>query len=411
MSTAISAPDLPDGWHLLSIGELGDWAGGGTPSKKNASYWENGTIPWVSPKDMKSLTIDQSQDSITAAALAESNLKLIPAGSIAFVVRSGILEHTLPVSLLGVDATVNQDLKALTPFDEVDPLWLLFALRGIAEDIRRACSKDGVTVASIEFPLLQAYPIAVPPKDVQEQLVCRVEELLGQLDEGASELDAGSVGLTQFWEASLQTAFAPRPGWRDTTLGDVARTSSGGTPSRGRSEFFGPGVPWLKIGDLNEGLVVKAEESITQAGLDSSSARVLHPGVVLLAMYGASIGRLGILGTKAATNQAICAFQADPEVVLTDFLFYFLKANRRRLVGAGWGGAQPNISQTYLKAFPISLPSLDEQADLVAVLRETERLVSEVRGDLDAAGRLRGNLLTGIFRAVSAGTSLLEGAP
>ena len=115
-------PQLPDNWSYTQLNNLGEWSGGGTPSKARNDFWENGTIPWVSPKDMKRLLIDESIDSITDLALGESAAKLIPEESVLMVTRSGILEHTFPVSLNTVPVTVNQDLKALTPHSSITPL-------------------------------------------------------------------------------------------------------------------------------------------------------------------------------------------------------------------------------------------------------------------------------------------------
>ncbi|MDP1898207.1 MAG: restriction endonuclease subunit S, partial [Sulfurimicrobium sp.] len=111
----------PTGWRLLPLKELGFWVGGGTPSKAKPAYWETGTIPWVSPKDMKTERIHDSEDHITEQAVSESTANLIPTGSVLLVTRSGILRHTLPVAITTVPVTVNQDLKALTPKEGILP--------------------------------------------------------------------------------------------------------------------------------------------------------------------------------------------------------------------------------------------------------------------------------------------------
>jgi len=177
-------------------------------------------------------------------------------------------------------------------------------------------------------------------------------------------------------------------GWEWKALGEIARTSSGGTPSRKRPEFYTSGtIPWLKIGDLNDGVVTVVEESITEEALESSSARLLPEGTLLIAMYG-SIGKLGFLGTEAATNQAICALETDlPE--LRHFLYWYLRLVAPQLLADGYGGTQANISQTYLKQVLVPVPPADEQRRIVASL---ERLVEGIqageRSVLDSLGRL-----------------------
>ena len=109
---------LPEGWVWTRLGGLGSWTGGGTPSKSNPDYWRGGSIPWVSPKDMKSDVIGETEDSITEDAVAGSATKYVPAGSVLMVMRSGILRHTFPVAINDRTVTVNQDLRALTPMRE-----------------------------------------------------------------------------------------------------------------------------------------------------------------------------------------------------------------------------------------------------------------------------------------------------
>lgn len=184
----LTAPDvsglgeLPEGWVWVTYKQIGKWSGGGTPSKSNSSYWNNGTIPWISPKDMKTPKIYETKDEITDVALESSAAKLIPAGSLLFVVRSGILRRTLPVALTQVDATVNQDIKALIPSPIIFAEYLLVCTQALSEDIRTSCMKDGTTVESIEVPALQDYTIPIPPLAEQHRIVAEIERRLSVAD-------------------------------------------------------------------------------------------------------------------------------------------------------------------------------------------------------------------------------------
>jgi type I restriction enzyme S subunit len=182
---SVATPDtngLDPGWHLLPLAELGTWCGGGTPSKQHAEFWLGGDIPWVSPKDMKRRILIATQDCITATAVEQSAAKRFPANSIGLVVRSGILEHTLPVALIPFEATANQDMRILTVKQDLDPMWALHALATFAEDIRRSCQKDGTTVASIEVPQMMQYKIPVPPMEEQKRIVLQLDRQLGSID-------------------------------------------------------------------------------------------------------------------------------------------------------------------------------------------------------------------------------------
>jgi type I restriction enzyme S subunit len=169
--------------------------------------------------------------------------------------------------------------------------------------------------------------------------------------------------------------------WQWTTLGEIAKTSSGGTPRRSITEYFGGSIPWVKIGDLNDDVIAATEESITDAGVAESSATVLPAGTLLIAMYG-SIGKLGVLGMAAATNQAICALQPTPSVS-RDFLYWLLRARRAELLHAGFGGTQANISQTFLRKLPVALPPRAEQDRIVAAI---EARIAELESGLQELG-------------------------
>ena len=157
-------------------------------------------------------------------------------------------------------------------------------------------------------------------------------------------------------------------GWRAATLGEVARWGSGGTPTASRSDYYGGPIPWAVIGDLSEGPVRQTRSAITHKALQESSAKLVPPGAVLIAMYG-SIGKLGITEVEMATNQAI-AFAVPYDGLDTRYLFYYLLSQRDELGRAGKGATQQNIGQAVLKAWPIVMPQLDEQRRIVDILED-----------------------------------------
>ena len=155
-------------------------------------------------------------------------------------------------------------------------------------------------------------------------------------------------------------------GWVKTELGEIGEWSSGGTPSRKQPEYYGGSIPWVKTGDLNNSYIESVEEFITEDGLKNSSAKIFPSGTLLLAMYGATIGKTGVLRIEAATNQACGALIAEGFTrELIPFLRYFLIHKVDEFKSIGQGGAQPNISQTIIKQFAVSLPPLNEQRRIV----------------------------------------------
>lgn len=156
-------------------------------------------------------------------------------------------------------------------------------------------------------------------------------------------------------------------GWIETTLGEIAEWASGGTPKATESKYYGGDIPWLIIGDLNDGEVYKSAKTITRLGLENSSAKIAPINSVLIAMYG-SIGKLGIAKIECATNQAIAFTQKIYGNIPYKFLYYYLFSIREDLLKQGKGGAQQNISQTVLKEVPFPLPPLPEQQRIVEKL-------------------------------------------
>ena len=157
-------------------------------------------------------------------------------------------------------------------------------------------------------------------------------------------------------------------GWEWCRLGLIGDWGAGATPLRGNIEYYGGKIPWLKTGELNNGLIISTEEYITDKALEECSLRFCNVGDILIAMYGATIGKLGIAAIKLTTNQACCA--CTPIFIYNKFLFYFLMASKQSFIEQGEGGAQPNISRIKLVNYLFPLPPLKEQQRIVEKIEE-----------------------------------------
>lgn len=166
--------------------------------------------------------------------------------------------------------------------------------------------------------------------------------------------------------------------WKWVKVGNVGSWSSGATPSRTNPAYYGGTIPWLKTGDLNDGFIKEIPEFITDLALEKTSVRLNPVGSVLMAMYGATIGKLGILDISATTNQACCAC-IPYEGIHNKYLFYYLMSMRRSYIGMAEGGAQPNISKEKIVNSLIPLPPLTEQKRIVAKIEELLPLCDRLR--------------------------------
>ena len=165
--------------------------------------------------------------------------------------------------------------------------------------------------------------------------------------------------------------------WCWTTLGDIGTWQSGGTPSRANKSYYGGNIPWLKTGDLNDNLITDIPESITEEAVEKSSAKINPSGSVLIAMYGATIGKLGILTFPSTTNQACCAC-IEYNGVTQLYLFYYLLSQREQFIAKGGGGAQPNISKEIIVNTLIPIPPLKKQHAIVDRIKQYFALIERI---------------------------------
>ena len=174
------------------------------------------------------------------------------------------------------------------------------------------------------------------------------------------------------FEERLQAALVPESeqpykvpkNWCWTRMENIAQWGSGGTPSRKIPEYYNGDIPWIKTGELNDDYIFETEEHITQEAIFHSSAKLFPENTVAIAMYGATIGKVGILGIAATTNQA-CACGVSNLLVNYKYLFYYARSQKDNFIKKGKGGAQPNISQEIIKSHEFPLPPLSEQHRIV----------------------------------------------
>lgn len=450
---------LPKGWTTQKLGELGVWSGGGTPSKQKPQFWENGTIPWVSPKDMKSVSIDDTQDHITEDAVKGSATKILPKGSLLVVTRSGILQHTLPVATNSREVTLNQDLKALTPKKDVDVKYLYYALRRYEREILHTCCKAGTTVQSIEFPRLKDFPIPIAPLSEQRRIVARIEELFSRLDAGVAALRKAKAQLQRYRRSVLAAAVTGQltQAWReqhpDTEPASVLLErvlKQRREKWRGRGKYKEPqrigelelDLPstWATtnidslISGIEAGKNFKCEERPPMGGetglvkisavtwgkfneLESKTVtqndqireeHIIHPGDFLLSRA----NTLELVGAPVIVGQITRRLMLSDKVLRFRFIerhekFALIwlrsKFGRKEIESRATGNqlSMRNIGQESIRAISIPLPPHAEQIQIVAevAVRTTaiDHMEAELNRQITRSNRLRQSTLAAVF--------------
>ncbi|MFD6883658.1 restriction endonuclease subunit S [Rhodococcus sp. NPDC060084] len=164
----------PEGVEHRALRDVGTWYGGGTPSKSVPEYWANGTVPWLSPKDMNVDIIRATEDHISEEALQKTTVKLVPAGSVAFVIRSNVLRRRFPVALVPFEVTLNQDMRALVPYEGIIVEYLALVCRARADTILSIAGRMDGSMAAIQSGRLLDFRIPIPPPEIQQEVVAKL---------------------------------------------------------------------------------------------------------------------------------------------------------------------------------------------------------------------------------------------
>lgn len=274
-------------------------------------------------------------------------------------------DHTRVLKFIDFPFAVGADgTKILRPIKDFDPRFFYYMLLSL--DL-------GSRGYARHFKLLKESEIPLPPLSEQRKIVKMLDEKMGKITEMKKLREASLVDTEKILSQTLHEIFeeGKRKGWKEKRFDDetILKMTSGGTPNRGNKSFYNGNILWLKSGELQDNMDIReSEEKISEEAIKKSSAKIFPKGTVLFAMYGATAGKIGILGVEASTNQAVAGMIPVSDKLEKKFLYYFLMKKREEIVSKAWGGAQPNLSQTILKTFSIPLPSPAEQQKIVKCL-------------------------------------------
>ncbi|KGN37614.1 restriction endonuclease subunit S [Knoellia subterranea] len=394
-------------WQRVAFRDLGQWFGGATPSKGNPAFWTDGSIPWLSPKDMGPVVLAGTRDHISQEALSRSSVRVVPANAVAVVVRSGILERTLPVGLVPFETTLNQDMKAVVSRPGIDPRWIAWGFRAFERELLSTTRKAGTTVASIEMPRFQGFQLPVPALAEQRRIVDIIEGHLSGLDAADSDVAAAASRVTALRRAALEWHFGLRG--PVTTLGELAPTISAG-------KSFGAANAPAKVDEWG---IVKVS-AMTWGTFDPNQNKAV-PAELVDPRYEIRPGDL--LVSRANTSEYVGASvlvgEVRPRLLLSDkslrvtprsgvkseWLWRALQApSARRQISAqatGTKDSMRNISQASLRSVRLPSISLDDQEvaleNYAQVEAATTRLAHAISAQRARTSKLKRAVLAAAF--------------
>lgn len=376
----------PGGVQLVALRDVGDWYGGGTPSKSRPDYWTGGTIPWVSPKDMGQPIVTTAQDHITDAAIRESATKLVPAVSVAMVVRSSILDRVFPTALVTVPVALNQDMKAVVPLGDILPGYLAHVLRSRGNQILKAARKSGGSVASIETKDLLGFKIPIPPLEVQREIVRTLDAFTEVETELAAELEAELEARRRQYMHYRDDLFCRTSGQR-LAMGDV------GTFARGRrftkADLVEAGIPSIHYGEIYTHYGVAADTAASQVRGDiEASLAFALPGDVVLAGVGETVEDVGKavawLGeTPVAIHDDTFRFRSDLDPKFVSYFTQTAEFHSQKNQHVARAKVK-RLSAGGIARIEIPIPPRAEQRRIVAALDSFDALVSDLSVGLPA---------------------------
>lgn len=288
--------------------------------------------------------------------------------------------------------------------DRYDPVYFTYYFKSKA--FRRAVSGTavGANIQNLSQARLSNHDCNVPDIETQHRIadiLSAYDDLIENNQKQIKLLEEAAQRLYKEWFVDLRfpghentkIVDGVPEGWQYEKLGDLVKTTSGGTPSRRKSEYYVNGnIRWIKTKELNDRFIFETEEHITEDAVKNSSAKVLPEGALIVAMYGATIGKIGITAAEMACNQACCAFISFDDMISKEYLYCWLMDNREYLVSQGKGAAQSNLSQEMIRNFSLLCPDkkvIKNFTEIVTTMLENKRvlenkilMLSKARDDL-----------------------------
>jgi len=388
-SDITESKSIPNNWETACLADFAiEFISGGTPSTKESDFWD-GEIPWTTsaPISEQDVLLCKAQRFITQRGLKSSASNIVPKGNLIVGTRVGVGKAVTNT----IDMAISQDLTGVVlNYEKVQPEYISYYFKTQAVQQFFNGRKRGTTIKGVSRSDLQSLVINLPPlpeqraiaralRAVQAAREARLREIALERERKAALMEHLFTHGTR-GEPTKMTEIGEMPeGWKTPKLADLAEIQSGGTPLRNHHEYYNGSINWAKTLDLNDGIVRSTEEKITDLGFQSIRGKIRPIDTVMVAMYGGSgtVGKSGILGIPAATNQAVCCIEPNFERFDSLYLLYYLIHFRPNWMRYAIGTRKdPNISKGIIESLKVPLPPLGQQKEISRTIKACDSKIT-----------------------------------
>lgn len=359
---------MKQGWEIKKLGEVFNLQMGKTPSRDNNDYW-GGTNTWVAISDLQGKFIGTSKEHITDKAIADSKIKKVKAGTV-------IMSFKLSVGRAAItteDLYTNEAIMAFNLNDayELNSDYIYYYLKGYKWE---GANKAVMGITLNKATISQNY-IAIPPIPVQERIVSELDLLSGIIEkkrEQLKELDALAQSI--FYDM-FGDPITNEKGWEVKKLGEEFNISSGGTPDTKNTLYWdGGNISWIGSNLCRNEIIYKNDgKYITDSGLSNSSAKIYQEGYVLVALVGATIGKVSLLKFQTATNQNVAGINVPQNIGYTSEFIFYLIQNLYELFMSIGDGKFKMANLSFIRSLPLLSPPLPLQRQFASKIEAIER--------------------------------------
>lgn len=376
MSKEQSKYNLPENWILTSIGEISIIYSGGTPDRKNSSFFK-GNIPWVKSGELNHNTILVTEENINNSAIEYSSAKIFPKGTVLVALYGSTVGK---LAILGIEAATNQAVAGVITTASIYNRYLYYYLMQNRESLLQ--KRQGGAQPNISQKILSDFVIPLPSTLCEQyQIVEKIEELFSELDKAEETLRQGLHQL-RIYELSVLNKMFRTDNWKSVYVKDLFEFIGGGTPSKRQKQLWGGDICWATVKDINAKYLNDTKDKITKEAVSESSTKMAKKGDVILVTR-ISPGRVSISNVATAINQDLKIVRPRDKRFTSDFMYYLFNAYYKEIISLSSGTTVKGINLSQLNNLQVFVPSFEKYDEIVQELDRIYSLTANMSKEIE----------------------------